>query len=247
MIIIRRRRRIISIYIYIYRSLSLSISLFLLRTSPPSLGKDTLGLGTPGTLRGWARDLGLGTPGTPVTLWGWAIQRETLGSGTPGRLGLGTPGDSGAGHSGDTLGWALRQHSGLGLGLGTQGGSGAGHSRDTLELGTQGQFGVGHSRDERGVDRAKEKSSGRGAELSLKSNNPTPRVGNKERLPSSPGFCKATLRRPFTAHFVQFALEKVSRRRNTITLCWMTPFPTMTCVYCAFTSIIPLHLLLLLR
>ena len=60
-----------------------------LRTSPPSLGRDTLGLGTPGTLWGWElqghsggwalhfgvghsrHTLGLGTPGT---FWGWALQ-----------------------------------------------------------------------------------------------------------------------------------------------------------------------------
>ena len=67
-------------------------------------------------------------------------------------------------------GWALQEHSG----------------RETLgrlwSWALQGHFGVGHSRDERGVDRARrrvpgeENSSGRGAELSLKSNNPTPRV-----------------------------------------------------------------------
>ena len=131
-------------------------------------------------------------------IWGWAIQRDSgaghslLGSALQGdsgaahsgdSLGLGTlHGDFGVGHSRETLGlggWALRKH------------SGAGHSRETLELGskntlelgTPGHFGVGH-RDEREVDWARrrvpgeEKSSGRGEELSLKSNSPTPRVGN---------------------------------------------------------------------
>ena len=68
---------------------------FLLRSSPPSLGRDTLGLGTPGTLWGWAlrghsgvghsrETLGLGTPGD----WGFGI----LGGESP--LVLGTPGMS---------------------------------------------------------------------------------------------------------------------------------------------------------
>ena len=56
-----------------------NIIFFLLRTSPPSPGGDTLGLGTPATLRGLGATRG--------RLWGWALQ-----------------GDSGAGHSGDTLG-----------------------------------------------------------------------------------------------------------------------------------------------
>ena len=37
------------------------------RTSPPSLGRDTLGLGTPGTL-GW---------GWALPLWGWALQADS--------------------------------------------------------------------------------------------------------------------------------------------------------------------------
>ena len=54
----------------------------------PSLGRDSLGLGTPGA--GHSGDtLGLGTPGR---LWGWALQghcrvgysRDTLGLGRPG-------------------------------------------------------------------------------------------------------------------------------------------------------------------
>ena len=93
----------------------------LLRTSPSSLGRDTLGLGTPGTLWGWAlrghsgvghETLGLGTPektlglGTPGTPCGWALQE-----------------DSGVGHSRETLGWDL-------------GWARVGHSREILGLGT---------------------------------------------------------------------------------------------------------------
>ena len=99
----------------------------------------------------------------------------SLGRDTPGlALGLGTPGDSGAGHSRDTL------DSGLGT-LGRLWGLGISGRLGGWAL--QGHCGVGHSRDERGVDRARrrvpseEKSSGRGPELSVKSNNPTPRVG----------------------------------------------------------------------
>ena len=86
-------------------------------------------------------------------LWGWALQ-DTLG--------FGPPGDFAAGHSRETLGFGSSRDSGVG------------HARDTLELGTP------------GVDRARrrvpdeEKSSGRGEELSLKCNNPTPRVGEKK-------------------------------------------------------------------
>ena len=75
----------------------------LLRTSPPFLGRDALGLGTPGTL--WA---GRGTPGTP-----------------------------------------------------------AGDSRDTPGLGTPGMS---------------EELTGRGEELNLTSDNPTPRVGNNTSI-----------------------------------------------------------------
>ena len=49
-------------------------------------------------------------------------------------------------------------------------GSLLGYSKESLGLGTQG---VSRSRP------GEEKSSGRGEELSLKSNNPTPKVGNK--------------------------------------------------------------------
>ena len=78
--------------------------------------------------------------------------------------------DSGAGHSGDTLG------------LGTPG---TGHSRETLGLG--GHSRVGHCRDTLGLGNpgmscrpGEETSSGRGEELSLQSNNPTQRVGEKK-------------------------------------------------------------------
>ena len=94
----------------------------LLRTSPPSLGRDTLGLGTLGRLWGWAlqgdfgvghsrETLGLGTPGR---LWDW----ETLGLGTPVKLwgwallGWVLQGQSGIGHPRHTR--ALHGHSGLG-------------------------------------------------------------------------------------------------------------------------------------
>ena len=122
------------------------------------------------------------------------------------------PGHSGTGHSRETLGlgnsqgrpwWALRGHSGLGtLGLGTpvkgwalpglgtrvRGHSGVGHSerlrlnsgalsfwhsRETWAL--QGHSRVGQFRDERGID-------GRGEELSLGSNNPTPRVRKTQSI-----------------------------------------------------------------
>ena len=115
--------------------------------------RKTLGLGTPGVGHSW-ETLGLGTP---ARLCGWALWRH-----------------SGVGHSRETLGLGIRD-------------SGVGHSKNTLELGTPGTLWVGHSRDERGVDWARrrvpgeEKCSGRGEELSLKSNNPTPRVGNKSR------------------------------------------------------------------
>ena len=56
----------------------------------------------------------------------------------------------------------------------------------------QGVSEVGHSRQSLGVDRArrrvpgKEKSSGRGEELSVQSNNPTPKVGNKSKTQAHP-------------------------------------------------------------
>ena len=76
----------------------------LFRTSPPSLGRDTLGLGTPGRL------------------WGWALRGHSgvgHSMGTPGHSGLGL--GSGAGHS---------AHSEVGQ---RQGDSGVGHSRETLD------------------------------------------------------------------------------------------------------------------
>ena len=64
-------------------------------TSPPSLGRDSLGVGH-------SRDiLGLGNSGT---LWGWALQGE---SGLEPLWGWALA-DSGAGHSGDTPGWTLQ-------------------------------------------------------------------------------------------------------------------------------------------
>ena len=94
--------------------------IILLLTSKPSLRRDTLGLGTPGTLWGWALQ----------TQWGWALQGDS-----PGTLGLGAPG----------LGWALQKHF-------------AGWALPGAE-----------------------KTSGRGEELRLRSNSPTPRVGNKRK------------------------------------------------------------------
>ena len=108
---------------------------------PTSLDKDTLGLGTPGIL------------------WGWALRGHSgvhSRFGTAGRLELGTPGtlsetllagtlqeDCGVGHSGRLWGWesgnipgdsglALWGHSGVGRSRESLGG----HSKDTLGLGT---------------------------------------------------------------------------------------------------------------
>ena len=101
------------------RSASITNSIILLRTSPPSLGRDghsreTLGLGTQGD----SGDFGVGPLGlgTSLRLWGWALQGDS---------GMG---DSGTGHSRNTLGlgnvgrvwgwasavlwgWALQEHS----------------------------------------------------------------------------------------------------------------------------------------
>ena len=86
----------------------------LLRTSPPSLGGDTLGLGT------------------PATLWGWALEGD-CGVGLQGEGTLGRLWDSGVGDSG-----ALRGHSRVGH-RETLGWAGVPwHSRDTPELGTPG-------------------------------------------------------------------------------------------------------------
>ena len=109
--------------------------------------RETLGLDTPETL--WdCRDSALQAWALGM---GWALQGEWAlqSSGDRGRL------------------WGCTALRKLG-----QGDSGVGHSRNTLELGTQGTLRGWHSRDER-----EEKSSGRGEKLSLKSNNPTPRVG----------------------------------------------------------------------
>ena len=84
------------------------------------------------------------------------------------QLGLGTPGR--------LLGWALQ-----GVGWALQGDSGLGHSRETPGLGTPGSL---WGRALQGISRSrpgKEKSSGRREELSLKSNNPTPKVGKKKK------------------------------------------------------------------
>ena len=118
------------------------------------------------------RDLDLGTPGSR---WGWALQadcgvrhsRETLGLGTL----WGWAGHSRVGHSRETL-----------AGLGTPG-SLWGWAFQGVYWGwaLQGVSGVGHSRESLGVDRAR-RSSGRGEELSLKSNNPTPKVGKIDLL-----------------------------------------------------------------
>ena len=66
--------------------------------------------------------------------------------------------------------------------LGAQGDSGVGHSSETVWLGTSG---VG--RFWGWALQGEEKSSGRGEELSLSSNNPTPRVGKK---PSQNPHCR---------------------------------------------------------
>ena len=116
------------------------------RTSPPSLGRDTLGLGN---------TLGLGTPGT---LWDWALQGDS--EILRGRSGLALWGDSGVGHSRKILG------------LGTSGTLWVGHSRQTLGLGTlQGPSRVGHSRDTLGLGTPgmSEEFTGRGEEFRARS------------------------------------------------------------------------------
>ena len=107
------------------RQLQGPYQIILLRTSPPCLDRDTLGLGTPGRL------------------WGSALQGDSghseKGWGTPGKLALG---HSGIGHSRETLGLealALGGHSGLG----------------TLQLGTPGTLWVGHSREILGHSRGR--------------------------------------------------------------------------------------------
>ena len=77
-------------------------------------------------------------------------------------------------------GWALQGHSGAGHSKH----SGVGHSRETLRghWGWALQVWVGRSRNTLRVGHpGEEKSSGRGEELRLRSNNPTPRVGNKRK------------------------------------------------------------------
>ena len=101
---------------------------------------------------------------------------DTLRLGTLGRLWVGPlGGGTGAGHSGDTLGWAPRETLGF-LGL------------DTLELGTPGKVwgwalqGWARSRlgEEKSSGRGEFKSSGQREELSLTSNNPTQRAGERK-------------------------------------------------------------------
>ena len=121
--------------------------------------------------------------GTPGRLWGW---RESLSLGFRGW------------HSRETLG-----HSSLWFGRSRtfEGDSGVGHSRETLRMGTPGVCwrwalkgvfwgwafqtvsGVGHSRESRPGE---EKSSERGEELSLKSNNPTPETPKTPNAPEAP-------------------------------------------------------------
>ena len=100
------------------------------------------GLGTPGTLWGWALrgDSGVrATLGLGGTLWGWALGwaiRETLGLAIREHSGA-LRGHFWVGHSRETLGWTLQGDSGRTLwGWALQGDSGW-----TL----RGYFGVGHS------------------------------------------------------------------------------------------------------
>ena len=115
--------------------------------------KEILGL-APRKLWGWAvHTLGVGTP---RRLWAWAL-REHSALRTPAKaVGLGKPGRLWR-LLGTLWGWALQGDSGSGAG--------------TL----WGWALQGRARSRPG----EEKSSGRGEELSLKSNNPTPRVGKK--------------------------------------------------------------------
>ena len=168
--------------------------------------QESLGLGALGSL--WVghsrQSLALGNAGS---VWGWALQRVSwvghfrfghcrslsnghprslskfLRFGTGQALGLGTPGRL----------WALQGVSGkedlsgtpgslysretlrLGLGLGV---SELGQSRRTLGLGTPGLSGLGTESLGLGTP-GRAGHSRRGEELSLKSNSPTPKVGNK--------------------------------------------------------------------
>ena len=94
---------------------------------------------------------------------------ESLGLGTLGSLcGLGTPGR--------LCGWVSGGQGVSGVGLQILRVSGVGHFLESLGWALQG---VSRSRP------GEEKSSGRGEELSLTSNNPTPKVGNDQQVPSS--------------------------------------------------------------
>ena len=134
--------------------------------------RETLGLGDSGV--GHSREtLGLGSPRRP-----WVGS----GLGAAGRLCIwALQGDSGLGSPEKLWGWALQGDPGVG----TPGVSGLGNS-GSLESA------IGQSRESLGVDRAtrrvpgEERSSGRGEELSLKSNNPTPKVGKTKHLPWLP-------------------------------------------------------------
>ena len=150
-------------------------------------------LGTPGRLWGWALQGTLGLGIEEFLTLGWALQGDS------GVGGWALQGDSAAGHS-RSFGLGTQGDSGLGLreGLGIpgrlwgwalQGDSGVGHSRsfwvgpfrECLGLCTPGIFwgwalqGVSRSRP------GEKKSSGRGEELSLKSNNPHRRWGTKAK------------------------------------------------------------------
>ena len=126
----------------------------------------------------------------------WALQEDS----TPLQTLWALQAVSGVGHSRETLGktvhskrlwgWALQGDSEKTLGLGISGNSG--HSRETLGLGTPGVSGWAIrgvlnlcNWAVQGVSRSRpgeEKSSGRGEELNLKSNNPTPKVGKNPCL-----------------------------------------------------------------
>ena len=136
-----------------------NLYIFLLRTSPPEHSRVS-GVGTPERLWGSALDE-VSEVGHSRSLWGWALQ-----------------GDSGVGHSRVSASGSLA----------LQANSAIGHSRETVGLGSPGsrEF-VGLStpgslcnwalQGVSGSRPGEEKSSGRGEELSLKSN--TPKVGNK--------------------------------------------------------------------
>ena len=158
--------------------------------------RDTSWLGTAGTLGGWAAG----------TLGGWALQghlvvghcRDTWWLGTAETLGgWALQGHLVVGHCRDT--WWLATAGTLG-GWALQGHLVAGHCRDTWWLGTAGTLGgwapqghlvVGHCRDTWWLGTAgtlggwalKSASSRASTTSSLKSNNPTVRVGKKTCQP----------------------------------------------------------------